>query len=95
MAEHTVALQAIEPRGAGTASALEQLGEALGQDLGEVDDTGILEIRVEADDFEGALTRVWNAIAAAGADDGFAFAEHPDVPEHWRPRDDGPGDTAA
>ncbi len=40
----------------------------------------------DEDEFEDALTQVWNAIAAAGADDELAFAEHPDLPEHWRER---------
>ncbi len=41
--------------------------------------------------FDDALTEVWNAIAAAGADDALAFAEHPNLPEHWRAKARGPG----
>ena len=93
MPEQTVALETIGERGVGTVAAYERLREALGPDaLGDIDDTGILEIRIkDAKDFEDALKRVWNAIAAAGADDAFAFAEHPDIAEHWRrPGQDGP-----
>ncbi len=84
MAEHVVALQVIE---AGPGKALDELATALEDaEVGEPDATGIVEVTVEADDFEAALTAVWNGIAAAGADDKLAFAEHPDIPEHWRER---------
>ena len=40
---------------------------------------------------DGALRFVWDAIARAGADDHFVFAEHPDLPQHWRrPEGGGP-----
>jgi hypothetical protein len=93
MAEHKVALETLGPRGVGTVAAYERLGEALGRDaLGDIDAEGVLEITVrDAKDFDAALQRVWDAVAAAGADDHFVFAEHPDVPEHWRrPGADGP-----
>src|ERR671929_63260 len=32
------------------------------------------------------LNRVWDAVAASGADDHIAFLEHPSLPEHWRHR---------
>ncbi len=85
MAEHVVALQVI---GRGDPSrALDAVGAALEDaEVGEPDATGIVEVEVEAGDVEDALTQVWNAIAAAGADDELAFAEHPDIPEHWRER---------
>jgi hypothetical protein len=91
MPEFTVALETLGARqGAGTASAYERLGEALGTDrLGDIDEAGIVEARVVADDFDGALKQVWNAVATAGADDHFVFAEHPDLPEHWRRREGG------
>ena len=87
MAEHVVALQVLE----GNADkALDALATALEDaEVGEPDATGIVEVTVEADDFEAALTQVWNGIAAAGADDALAFAEHPDIPEHWRERTSG------
>jgi len=52
----------------------------------EPDQTGFFEVSVEADSYEAALERVWDAIAAAGADDHVLLAEHPSVPEHWRHR---------
>jgi hypothetical protein len=39
---------------------------------------------------EQALQRVWDAIAAAGADDHIVFAEHPELPEHRRVRSSAP-----
>jgi hypothetical protein len=56
-------------------------------EVGEPDATGTFEVTVEAPDHEAALERVWNAVAAAGADEHIVFSEHPGLPEHWRPRD--------
>jgi hypothetical protein len=92
MPPQRVALETIGHRGVGTAAAYERLGEALGRDaLGLIDETGILEVTIrDASDFDDALTRVWNAMARAGADDAFVFAEHPSIPLHWRrPGSDG------
>jgi hypothetical protein len=50
------------------------------------EESGVFEVTVEADSQEAALQRVWDAVAAAGADDHIAFAEHPSLPEHWRRR---------
>ena len=55
------------------------------------DDVGVFEIRVEADDKEQALGRIWDAVALSGTDDHIVFLEHPDLPEHWRARSGGPG----
>ena len=64
--------------------AREELAAALlDAELTEPDDVGIFEIRLEADDKERALTRVWDAVAASGTDDHIVFFEHPDLPEHW------------
>jgi hypothetical protein len=49
-------------------------------------ETGVFDVKFEADSREDALHRVWNALAAAGADDELLFLEHPDIPEHWRSR---------
>jgi hypothetical protein len=57
-----------------------------GAEITEPDDLGFFEIAVEAEDQEAALHQIWNAVAAAGADDHIFFAEHPDLPEHWRER---------
>jgi hypothetical protein len=58
--------------------------------VAQPDDTGVFEIELEADDFEAALERVWNAVAASGTDDHIVFLEHPDLPEHWQARSGGP-----
>jgi hypothetical protein len=69
-----------------------QLRAALpGAEITEPDDVGVFEIALESDDLEAALLRVWDAVAAAGADDHIAFLEHPDLPEHWRHRSRRPG----
>jgi hypothetical protein len=86
MPAFTVGLEVLGRRGVGLAAAHERLGEALGSGaIGEIDDAGYLEVTIaDAADFEDALRRVRDAVARAGADDHFVFAEHPDVPEHWR-----------
>jgi hypothetical protein len=67
--------------------AREQLAAALPDaDIAEPDDVGVFEITLEADGPEQALQRVWDAVAASGTDDHIVFLEHPDLPEHWRPR---------
>ncbi|MDX6688763.1 MAG: hypothetical protein QOG15_220 [Solirubrobacteraceae bacterium] len=67
-------------------AAREQLAAALpqGSAVGEPDEVGAFDVEVDAEDLEGALHRVWNAVAASGADDHIVFLEHPDIPEHWR-----------
>jgi hypothetical protein len=71
-------------RGAALERGLEELARVLGADaVDRPDDTGVFEVRVSASSFEDALQRVWDAVAAAGADDEIAFAEHPSIPEHW------------
>jgi hypothetical protein len=45
---------------------------------------GVFEVTLEAEDFEDALQRVWDAVAASGTDNHLLFLEHPDLPEHWR-----------
>ena len=54
--------------------------------ISEPDDVGVIEIALEAEDQEHALQRVWDAVAESGTDDHIAFLEHPNLPEHWRPR---------
>ncbi|MEA2126553.1 MAG: hypothetical protein QOI80_3335 [Solirubrobacteraceae bacterium] len=50
----------------------------------EPDETGTLEVTVEAGSFDDALLAVWNALAASGAEEHILFIEHPDLPGHWR-----------
>jgi hypothetical protein len=86
MGEQVVSL-VIDPLGPAGEAARERLVETLGGDgtAGTPDaDTGVFDVTVEADSREDALHRVWNALAAAGADDHILFLEHPDIPEHWR-----------
>ena len=68
--------------------AREQLAAALpdGAEVRDPDEVGIFDVVVEADDLEGALLTVWDAVAASGTDDHLLFLEHPDLPEHWRER---------
>ena len=47
---------------------------------------GVFEIVLDADGQEQASQRVWDAVAASGTGDHLALLEHPDLPEHWRPR---------
>jgi len=84
--EFSVALYSLE-RGEARDLALVDLGKALpGATIDEPDDVGIVEVHLDADSFDDALTKVWDAVAAAGVDDQLAFAEHPDLPEHWQDR---------
>ena len=65
--------------------AREAVVEALGgAPATQPDEAGTFEVTVSADSTDAALLAVWNAIAAAGADDHIFFIEHPDVPGHWR-----------
>lgn len=64
-----------------------RLAEVLpGARVEKADETGAFQIEVEADDLDQALIKVWDAIAASGTDDHIVFLEHPELPEHWRPR---------
>jgi hypothetical protein len=75
-------------------SARAELSAALPEaTVGEPDEVGVFEVELEAGDFEDALRRVWDAVAASGTDDHIVFLEHPELPEHWRPRSGGPGPT--
>jgi hypothetical protein len=73
--------------------AREELAAALppGSEVTDADDVGVFEVRVEADDREDALRKVWDAVAASGTDDHVVFLEHPDLPEHWRRFSSRPG----
>jgi hypothetical protein len=68
-------------------AAREQLARALPDaEVQEPDDVGAFDVVLEAEDLEDALRQVWNGVAASGTDDHVAFLEHPELPEHWRPR---------
>jgi hypothetical protein len=65
-----------------------------GATVSEPDDVGVFEIELEANDYEDALVRVWDAVAASGTDDHLVFLEHPDLPDHWRERSAAPADRS-
>jgi len=74
-------------RGVAAADARKQLAAALpGAEISEPDEVGVFEVTLDADSQEDALQRVWDGVAAAGADDHVAFLAHPALPEHWRHR---------
>ena len=74
-------------RGVAAKDARRQLAAALpGAEISEPDEVGVFEVTLDADSQEDALQRVWDGVAAAGADDHVAFLEHPSLPEHWRHR---------
>jgi hypothetical protein len=82
----TVAMQMLD-HGALADAGRERLREVLGDaTVEDPDDTGLFTISLAAGTHEEALERVWDAAAAAGADDHVAFAEHPELPEHGRHR---------
>jgi hypothetical protein len=84
---HKVAMLMIHDGTPRDRQAREDLGAALPDaEITEPDDVGVFEIALNADDDERALLRVWDAVAAAGADDHIVFLEHPDLPDHWRQR---------
>ena len=73
--------------GVAAKDARRQIAAALpGAEVSEPDEVGVFEVTLDADSQEDALQRVWDGVAAAGADDHVAFLEHPALPEHWRHR---------
>jgi hypothetical protein len=88
---HTIAMFLLHAGTPRDQSARAELAAALPEaTVGDPDETGVFEVELDADDFEDALERVWNAVAASGTDDHIVFLEHPDLPEHWRARSGGP-----
>jgi hypothetical protein len=78
-------------RGVAADNARTHLAEALpGTEVTEPDEVGVFEVILDAGGQDDALERVWDAVAAAGADDHIAFLEHPALPEHWRHRAQAP-----
>jgi hypothetical protein len=87
MSEQVVTLVVDQP-GKQAKDAYQRLVEQLDDaDVGQPDtDTGVFDVTLDSASREEALNHVWNALAAAGADDEILFLEHPDIPEHWRSR---------
>jgi hypothetical protein len=78
-------------RGVAADDARTRLASALpAAEVSVPDDVGVFEVTLDADSQEAALERVWDGVAAAGADDHIAFLEHPALPEHWRHRAQAP-----
>ena len=72
-------------RGVAADDACKQLAAALpGAEISKPDEVGVFEVTLAVDSQEDALQRVWDGVAAAGAEDHVAFLEHPALPEHWR-----------
>jgi hypothetical protein len=82
-----VATLVLEQPGPDAEAARERLADVLGSAV-TVDapdpETGVFDVTLDAASRDDALKAVWNAIAAAGADDHILFLEHPDIPGHWR-----------
>lgn len=90
--QHTVEMLMLRPGIPADLEALKALAAALpGAEVGQPDETGVFDIKLEAEDREDALRLVWDAVAASGADDHVVFLEHPELPEYWRPRSGRPG----
>ena len=87
MARYTIEMLLLHPGTSRDAEAREQLAADLPEaEIGEPDELGVFDISLEAEDLDAALTLVWDAVAASATDDHLVFAEHPDLPEHWRSR---------
>ena len=90
MSEHTIALQLLD-RSPRAKLAVEDLVRCLGAvKCSEPDGDGTFEVRVSCESQERALKHVWDAMAAAGADDHLVIMEHADIERHWEHRADGP-----
>ena len=93
---YTIEMALLHPGTPRDREARDQLAAALPPDAvvgnpDEVGDVGVFDIRLDAEDLEDALTRVWDAVAESGTDDHIVFLEHPDLPEHWQVRSGRPG----
>jgi hypothetical protein len=86
MAEERVGMLELHyGRGPRDEHARAELAAALGDaEVTAPDDVGEFEVVLDAPDFEAALQRVWDAVAASGTDDHLVFLEHPQIPGHWR-----------
>jgi hypothetical protein len=90
--QHVISMLLLHPGMPRDEEAREQLAAVMpGAETGAPDGTGVFDVTLEAEDREQALERVWDAVAASGTDDHIVFLEHPELPEHWRPRSGKPG----
>ena len=91
MSAHTIALQMQDhsPRGL---TARKYFVAALGDGgmATEPDELGCFEVVLNCDSQDEALKRVWDAVAAAGADDHLVIMEFPHIERHWEHRAERP-----
>jgi hypothetical protein len=86
----TIGLQ-LQRRNERARQAIDDVVAALGgAEASEPDPEGSFEIRLPADSYDDALKRVFDAVAAAGADEELVFLEHPNVARHWEHTDETP-----
>jgi hypothetical protein len=87
--KHTIILVVDERADDPVDHALHDLEQALGEgaEVSGPDEDGAVEVTLAAADRDAAVKQVFDAVAAAGADDHFEIAEHPDTPGHWRRAD--------
>lgn len=86
MGHHSIGLQMVDRTPRARACRDHIVDWLSGVDATEPDTEGTWEVRIDAPSAEDALQLVWNALAAAGADDHVVILEHPDVPRHWEHR---------
>lgn len=81
----TVLMERLGSPGPGFDGARDRLAQQLsGAEFTDVDEaTGVFEITLAAADRESAVRRVFDAVAAAGADDHVVIAEHSGIEGHW------------
>ena len=68
--------------------AREQLAAALPEDaeVSDPDNVGVFDLSLDAATAFQTASIASSRSAASGTDDHILFLEHPDLPEHWRPR---------
>lgn len=81
----TVLMERLGSPGPGFDAARDRLAQQLsGAEFTDIDEaTGVFEISLAAADRESAVRRVFDAVAAAGADDHVVIAEHSGIEGHW------------
>jgi hypothetical protein len=77
---HAVTMLLLHPNGPRDREAREELGAALpGAEVSKPDEQGVFEIVLDAESWEDALARVWEALASSGTEDHITILEHPDA----------------
>jgi len=86
MSEHRIALQMLDRTPRGLRARQDLLAVLGGVKATEPDEGGAFEVVLECNGQDDALQRVWDAVAAAGADDHLVILEHPHIARHWEHR---------